>query len=142
MPVRSDDTSINTIIGEGSAVKGDVQVNGFVCIYGDIAGDVATDGAILIGEKARVRGNISAASVTVNGIVLGNISAHEHIELLGSSAVIGDIIARHVRIEDKVIFHGRCISIADDKRYTAEAERFLQEKALRQKMEHVSDERR
>ena len=50
MALRIDDISINTIIGHGSAISGDIKVNGFVRIDGDIDGNLETDGNVIIGE--------------------------------------------------------------------------------------------
>jgi cytoskeletal protein CcmA (bactofilin family) len=133
MSLHSDDVSINTLIGDGSAVSGDVHANGFIRIDGDIDGDLDTDGNVIIGEKARIRGNLTAKSAIIGGIVLGDVSAKESVKLLSTSAVIGDIQTRRVQMEDKVVFNGHCISIEDEQRYITESDRFLQAKAIREK---------
>ena len=133
MALRSDDFSINTIIGEGSAVSGDLRINGSVRLDGDVHGDLHTDGNVQIGERARLCGNLTAKSAIVGGIVLGDIIAKESVTLLSSAAVIGDIISQKVLIEEKVIFHGHCISIKDETKYVASSERYLEAKAIRTK---------
>ena len=130
MALHSDDISINTLIGDGSSVTGNLCVNGFIRIDGDIKGNLETDGNVIIGERARFQGNIKAKSAIIGGIVLGDILAKENVTLLSSSAVVGDIISRKVQMEDKVIFHGYCISVSDEAKYTAESERYLQAKAI------------
>lgn len=134
MALRFDDISINTLIGSGSFVKGDMHVNGFIRIDGDIDGNLETDGAVIISEKSRIRGNISAKSAIVGGIVLGDIVAKEGVKLLSSSAVVGDIVSRRVQIEDDVILHGHCISIEDEIPFNSESDKFLQEKAIKNKV--------
>ena len=42
MAFRSDDISINTLVGSGSFVKGDMKVNGFIRIDGDIDGNLSS----------------------------------------------------------------------------------------------------
>ncbi len=130
MALRTDDISINTLIGNGSFVSGNLKVNGFIRVDGDIDGNLDTDGAVIISEKARIRGNITAKSVIVGGIVFGDISAREGVKLLSSSAVVGNILTRKVRMEDKVIFHGHCISIWNEERFDKEVNAFLEEKAI------------
>ena len=134
MALKFDDISINTIIGNGSAISGDVRINGFVRIDGDIDGNLETDGNVIIGENARLRGNISAKSVTVYGIVLGNIYAAEGIKLLSDSVVMGDLISHKVQIDDTSKFHGHCISIKDSDRYESEKDKFLQSKAIKERV--------
>ena len=133
MALRFDDISINTLIGNGSFVRGDLKVNGFIRIDGDIAGNLETDGAVIISEKARILGNVTAKSIIVGGIIIGDITAKDGIKLLSSSAVIGNIMSRRVQMEDKVIFHGHCISIENEENYEKSLESFLQAKAIREK---------
>lgn len=133
MAFRADDISINTLVGNGSFIQGNLKVNGFIRIDGDIDGDIETDGAVIISERARLRGNLTAKSAIIGGIVLGNISAREGVKLLSSSAVIGNIITRKVQMEDKVIFHGYCISLNDEQKFEEQSRKFLQAKAIRDK---------
>lgn len=133
MAFRSDDISINTLIGIGSFIKGNLRINGFIRIDGDIDGDIDTDGAVIISERAKIRGNLTAKSAIVGGIILGDISVAEGVKLLSSSAVIGNIIAKKVQMEEDVIFQGHCISIADEERFEESKKYFLQQKAIRDK---------
>ncbi|MBQ1949077.1 MAG: polymer-forming cytoskeletal protein [Treponema sp.] len=133
MAFRADDISINTLVGNGSFITGNLKVNGFIRIDGDIDGDLETDGAVIISERARIRGNLVAKSAIIGGIVLGDVTARESVKLLSSSAVIGNIITRKVQMEDKVVFHGHCISIEDEPKFDEETKKFLLAKAIRDK---------
>ena len=113
MALRVDDISINTIIGKGSAISGNLKVNGFIRIDGDIDGNLETDGNVIVGELARIRGNLTAKSVIVGGIIKGNVTASESIKVLSDAAVIGDVISRKVQIDASAVIHGHCISIKD-----------------------------
>lgn len=130
MALRIDDISINTIIGNGSAIKGNIKVNGFVRVDGDIDGNLETDGNVIIGENARIRGNINAKSVIVGGIILGNIFADESIKVLTKSVVIGDVLAHKVQIEDSALINGKCISISNDEDYRVATSKYLQSRAI------------
>ena len=134
MALKIDDISINTIIGSGSSISGDVHINGFIRIDGDIDGNLETDGNVIIGENARIRGNLKAKSVIIGGIILGNVHAAENVKLLSNAVVIGDILSHKVQIEDKSTFHGHCISIRDSERYQTETDKYLQSKAIKEKV--------
>ena len=130
-----DDISINTLIGKGTSISGNIHINGFVRVDGDIDGNFDTDGNIIIGESARIRGNIKGKSILITGgIILGDINASEGVSLLSESIVIGDILSPKVQIEDKATFHGRCISIKDSETYKTESEQYLQSKAIKEKV--------
>lgn len=117
MAVFSDDININTLIGPGSAVAGSIRVAGFVRVDGDIDGDLETTGRVIIGENARINGNIIASAVIVGGIVVGSIVAQESVKLFSSAAVIGDVVSRKVQIDEGVIIQGMCISIANEQAF-------------------------
>lgn len=133
MALRIDDISINTVIGNGSAISGNIKVNGFVRVDGDIDGNLETDGNVIIGENARIRGNVNAKSIVIGGIILGNVTAIESVKLLNDSAVIGDIISHKVQIEDSALFHGHCISLRNEEAFTHEKDKYLQAQAIKQK---------
>ncbi len=137
MALRADNFSINTLIGNGSLVRGDLNINGSVSIDGDLDGNLKTDAAVIVSVNARIKGNIDASSAIIGGIVLGDITAPESVKLLSSSAVIGNIITRKVQMEDKVIFHGHCISISDKEKCAEHANKFLEAKAILDKAESI-----
>lgn len=134
MALRIDDISINTVIGNGSAISGNLRVNGFVRVDGDIDGNLETDGNVIVGEGARIRGNVKAKSIIIGGIILGNVQAPEGVKLLSQAIVVGDIISHKVTVEDMALIHGHCISIKDEEAYTEKTDEYLQSKAIKEKV--------
>lgn len=130
MAFRSDDISINTVIGAGSSVSGNLKINGFIRVDGDIDGNLETTGKVITGEHSRIRGNIIASSVVAGGIVEGDIVAAERIQLLSTAAVIGDISTRRLEVAENVILHGYCISLKDESRYIEAEKDRIDRKAL------------
>lgn len=106
-----DDISINTFIGAGSKCTGDMSVAGFVRIDGDVEGNIETTGKIIIGEGARVLGNVHAKQVLIGGLVLGNIVAEQETNLFSTATLIGDLVSPKVQFEQGVVFQGTCISL-------------------------------
>ena len=134
MALRTDDISINTIIGKGSAISGNMKVNGFIRIDGDIDGSLETDGNVIVGEHARIRGDLTAKSVIIGGIIKGNIKATESVKILSDAAVIGDVLSHKVQIDGSAIIHGHCISIKYDTEYSRASGEYLQSKAIKEKV--------
>ena len=134
MALRTDDISINTIIGKGSAISGNMKVNGFIRIDSDIDGSLETDGNVIVGENARIRGDLTAKSVIIGGIIKGNIKANENVKILAEAAVIGDIISRKVQVDGSAIIHGHCISIKDEAEFGKTSGEYLQSKAIKEKV--------
>lgn len=134
MAFFSDEVSINSIIGPGSIIKGDLKINGFMRIDGDLDGNIETTGKVIVGATARVKGNITAKSITiVGGVVKGNIIAPESVTLLSSSAVIGDIQTRRFKADDDIILHGHCIALSDESAYNEAQNRWQDKQAIANK---------
>ncbi len=136
MALRIDDISLNTILGNGSSIKGNLTINGFVRVDGDIDGDLSTDGNVIIGENARIRGNVNAKSIVIGGIILGDVFVKENVKLLQNSVVIGDILSHKVQIEESALFQGHCISIKNDEEYERLSHDYLQSKEIIKKVYH------
>ncbi len=104
---NTENSYINSIIGEGTTFKGDINIGGLLRIDGDYRGSIKSTGKILIGKTGRAECNINADTVVIGGAVKGNIRANKRIAILSSSLVIGNLTAPRLDIEDKVICHGK-----------------------------------
>lgn len=102
------DIEANSAIGEGSFFGGRFAVKGSMRIDGTFEGKALLVDQLQIGAKARVKTNITATSVVVEGIVMGNISAARRILLLSTARVLGDLKTPELIIQDGVILEGRC----------------------------------
>lgn len=125
-----DDISINTIIGPGAMITGNVTVSGFLRIDGDIDGNVQTQGRVIIGEEARIRGNIRAASVSVGGVVQGDIIAPDYVVILSSGMVVGSVLTKKLRVDDDVILHGSCSAAGDQNSFEEAEKKYSNRQAL------------
>jgi len=105
--VRHNDFSINTIIGPGVYVYGNVECPGFTRVDGNVLGDVKAKGQVVIGEKARMKSNVSGTFITIGGVVIGNVLASEGIIILSTGLVRGDIITRRIQADDGCLIHGK-----------------------------------
>jgi len=98
----------NSTIGETSFFDGQFAVKGNLKIDGRFEGSILQVDQLQIGAKAKVKTNISATSVVVEGIVIGNISATRRILLLSTARVLGNIRTPELIIQDGVVLEGRC----------------------------------
>jgi cytoskeletal protein CcmA (bactofilin family) len=104
---KHEDFSINTMIGPGTSINGDIESGGFTRVDGNIRGDLTVKGRIVVGEKARMKSSISGTSVTIGGVVYGNVLASEKLVILATGLVLGDIITRRIQADDGCLIHGR-----------------------------------
>lgn len=133
MAILADDISINTMIGSGSIITGNVKISGFVRVDGDIDGNLETTGKIIIGDKARIRGDVSSSSVIVGGIVNGDIIAPDFVQIFSSAIILGDVISKRVKVEQGAIIEGYCLSVSDEEEFTRLKERWQDKRSVTEK---------
>lgn len=117
--VNTRDFSINTIIGQGSSVQGDIEAGGFTRVDGNIRGDLHVRGRIVVGENARLESSINGTSITIGGVVRGNVIASERLIILSTGLVLGDIITRRIQADDGCLIHGKIVICKDDEKWSA-----------------------
>ena len=98
---------IETVIGSGTEMEGNLHVNEAMRIDGKIKGEVHAN-AVVIGELGVVLGDITANSVTIGGKVKGNVTATVTLELLPKGQILGDIHTSKLIISDGATFEGNC----------------------------------
>lgn len=128
--IGESDAFVNSIIGEGTTLHGDFDINGLLRIDGTFYGRVQTSGKVLIGKNGRAECEIIAGTVIIGGKVRGEIIALEKIILLSTGELIGNIKTPRLTIEEGVVFDGQCEIIEDtDKLEKIKKEYFEQERS-------------
>lgn len=140
MDFQNDDISMNTIIEAGSSVKGDIYSAGLMKVNGDVDGNIECAGRVIIGAKARIRADIIAESVIVCGVVNGDIVAPSGVHIYSDAIVLGDIVTKHLQVDDDVVLHGKCISLSSEDTFEGAKKRWIDEKAIKGKTFSVHSE--
>lgn len=97
-----------TFLGRGVDFKGVVSFEGTVRIDGRLEGEIRTKGTLVVGEKAIIKGLISAGTLITGGKIHGNVTATEKVQLLKSAILIGDVTAPSFSMEEGAHFQGSC----------------------------------
>ncbi len=108
----------NNVIGENSYFTGTFLINGSLRIDGRFEGKYLQAEQLYIGSTGKIRTNINAVSVIVEGLVIGNINASSRVLLMPTAKILGDIKTPELIIQNGVILEGRC-TIANDLRSSA-----------------------
>ena len=72
----------------------------------EVEGSIDSTGTLTLGEHALIRGEIRTKSVKVRGTVEGNVFVTDRCELQAGSALLGDIEAPRLMVEENVTFVG------------------------------------
>ncbi|GMO41681.1 MAG: polymer-forming cytoskeletal protein [Termitinemataceae bacterium] len=134
MAVRASfrDFSVNTIIGQGSSVQGDIDSAGFTRIDGSVRGDLNVRGRIVIGEHARLKSSIKGTSITIGGVVHGNVIASDRLVVLSTAIILGDVITRRIQAEEGCLIHGKIVVCKDDEKWGTTLAEYNDAKAVQQ----------
>ncbi len=118
MATKTAGDSANNVIGENSYFTGNFIINGSLRIDGRFEGKYLQADQLYIGRSGKIKTDINAVSVIVEGLIIGNINASSRILLMPTAKVYGDIKTPELIIQNGVILEGRC-TIANDLRTSA-----------------------
>ncbi len=97
---------LESLVGSESAFKGDITTKGTIRIDGSVEGNVEADWVVL-GEKANVKGDISARGVVVGGRIEGNLRVREICELKNKCEIYGEITTPKLTVAEGAVFDGK-----------------------------------
>lgn len=104
---------IDTLVGAGTTITGDVVFSGGLRVDGEIKGNVrAADNeptTLVISEHARVEGEISVSHVVINGTVNGPVVSTEFLELQTRARVNGDVSYNSIEIQLGAVVQGNLV---------------------------------
>lgn len=104
---------IDTLIGAGTRITGDVQFSGGFHVDGHIKGNVDAppqSGATLsISDSGVVEGAVAVPNVILNGTVKGDILAHDRVELGATARVTGNVYYGLIEMEMGAEINGKLI---------------------------------
>ncbi len=82
-----------TIIAGDTEIKGEMRFEKSARIVGKFEGTISGKGELHVADGSLCKADIDAATVTVDGVVEGNISASSKVQLNAKAKVKGDIAA-------------------------------------------------
>lgn len=88
-------SKIETLIGQGIVITGDLEFSGGLHLDGRIIGDVtAKDGSnsvLIISDQGCIEGDVHVSFAVINGMVKGDVYASEKLELSGRASITGNV---------------------------------------------------
>ncbi|MFY9329269.1 MAG: polymer-forming cytoskeletal protein [Georgfuchsia sp.] len=104
---------IDSLVGAGTKVEGNVAFTGGLRVDGEICGNVMATGdqssTLVISEQARIEGEITVSHLVVNGTVVGPIHSSGFLELQAKARVTGDVEYNTIEIHLGAVVQGRLI---------------------------------
>jgi cytoskeletal protein CcmA (bactofilin family) len=96
-----------SVIGADVRIVGNIFTQGEMQIDGQVEGDIACH-RLLVGEGARITGEVTAETVQVHGELNGKINAGS-VTIAKSAKVVGDVVQDSLEIEAGASMEGRLV---------------------------------
>jgi len=103
-----------TVIGANSFFNGKIYIQNELQIDGKFEGAVLHIDTLTVSKKGKVKSDIKANNVMIEGIVIGNITAKNSIMLLPTARVLGNIKTPELIIQNGVVLEGKCTILKEE----------------------------
>ncbi len=97
----------NTIIGESILIKGNLEGDEDLTVQGRVEGSINLTKTLIIEPSGVVKAEGSVANAIISGVMVGNLSATDSVEIAESGRMVGDIKAPRVIINEGALFKGQ-----------------------------------
>ena len=96
------------VVGRGDRFEGLLTFRGDARVDGELRGAILAEGRLEIGAPAHVEARIEADELVIAGLVEGDLSARQRIEVLAGARVRGELRAPRIALQDGCQVEGRC----------------------------------
>lgn len=104
---------IDSLIGAGTMIEGNISFTGGLRIDGEVKGNVRAaegqPGTLVVSEHARIDGEVSVSHLVINGTVNGPVYSSEFLELQPRARVTGDVEYNTVEMHLGAVVQGRLV---------------------------------
>jgi len=113
-PDAKPQNRIDSLIGAGTRVEGDIKFSGGLRIDGEVQGSVvAGEGAsastLVLSEQARIEGAVDVAHLVINGTVVGPVTVAESLEMQPRARIVGDVEYSLIEMHQGAVIEGRLV---------------------------------
>jgi cytoskeletal protein CcmA (bactofilin family) len=108
---RKNKSTIDSLIGVATNIKGDVLFNGGLRIDGQVIGNLTTEtdmpSVLVISEHAKITGEVRAAHLIVNGEIIGDVYTTELLELQPKARITGNVYYKALEMHGGALVSGQ-----------------------------------
>lgn len=99
-------SDIVTVVGQQTVVKGSLRGDEDLTVFGRIEGGVNLTKTLIVEGSGVVVADIEVRDAIISGVVVGNISASNSVQITEEGRMVGDISSPRVIIVDGASFRG------------------------------------
>jgi cytoskeletal protein CcmA (bactofilin family) len=102
-----------SLLAAGTSIIGDIHSDSDLRLDGKMEGNIESQGKVIIGSAATLKGNIRCVNAEISGYVKGDVDAPDQLTLRGQSKIDGSIRTATLIIEPGASFNGSCEMVND-----------------------------
>lgn len=107
---------IDSLIGAGTRIEGNIRFSGGLRIDGEVKGDIeaaesASSSTLVLSEQARIEGLVKVAHFVVNGTVIGSVTVSETLEMQAKARIVGDVEYALIEMQQGAVIEGRLVHL-------------------------------
>lgn len=110
----SDQKDIETIIGSTVKVDGNFVGSGDVIVEGQVSGTLKTSKGLRVGEGAKIKADVEAASIWIAGEIRGQVKCSGKIELAPTGKIFGNVDTQTIVVAHGAVLHGKLAMAGHD----------------------------
>jgi cytoskeletal protein CcmA (bactofilin family) len=114
---QSKHTRMDSLIGQNTRIIGNISFSGGLHIDGIVKGDVVADdddsSVLTLSDRGTVEGDLRVSYVILNGVVIGDVHAPQHIELAPNARVEGNVYYNLIEMAMGAEVNGQLVRLAD-----------------------------
>jgi cytoskeletal protein CcmA (bactofilin family) len=97
----------STIIGESILINGSLNGDEDLTVRGRVEGTLTLTKTLVVEPTGIVKAEVQVKNCVIAGVVVGNVTASESVEITKEGRMVGDVAAPRVIIVDGASFRGR-----------------------------------
>ena len=101
--------TLQSYVGTNTTLKGNFECQEDFLIEGAVEGNLRSEGTILLGREAVVRGEVCAREVAISGILVGTIRCSKKLDVFKSAKIVGTIQSPVLKMEAGARINARII---------------------------------
>ncbi|MDR0234573.1 MAG: polymer-forming cytoskeletal protein [Zoogloeaceae bacterium] len=105
-------TQIDSLIGYGTKLEGNIQFSGGMRVDGESLGKVIANtpqATLMLSEQGVINGHVEVTHLIVNGTINGPVYASEFLELHPKARIVGDVEYSMIEIQQGALIEGHLI---------------------------------
>lgn len=97
---------LNAFLGVGTEYRGKLSFVGTVRIDGLFEGEISTDGTLVLGKEAVIRGQVNVGNLSSCGKIYGDVAVKGRAVLQKESTLMGSLVSPTLVVEQGAILEG------------------------------------